>query len=550
MSSPDPQKSRAVLIGTSRYQHLPNLEAVTNNLVALQQGLCQEDVWGLAPQHVQIVENPISQSKMLDPLHESAEEAQSVLLVYYAGHGVISRSSDLLLGLPETDDDPSRSIYTAVPYNLLRSVLMGSRAQYRILILDCCFSGRAVGAMGTSNVAAAAETDGAYIMASAPPNKASLAPEGAQFTAFTAELVELIQQGIEDAGRHLTLDEIFSDIRQSMSRKNLPQPWCRDHNDAGALPLLKNRAAVKAGPPPGYGEIPGVEEGDIFASRKELSYQRVHRPLQAGICGRHAAGGAESIVVSGGYSDDHDLGDVIIYTGHGGQDDRGRQVRPQDPSDPGNAALMANITTRYPVRVIRGAGGDRDYSPAEGFRYDGLYSVEEYWTTEGQDGFRIIQFRLEKLPQGEQPVVPSSSMDRRAGINLSHWEPVSAGIYMNRRLAEKVKQAHDYECQICGYSIQTPAGFRFSPTFHLQSLARPHKGPDIPENILCVCLTHRAELELGVITIDDDLSVINENEGIPIATLSLSPKHRVGRQYLRYHRGLYRRQGGTGPHHP
>jgi hypothetical protein len=33
--------------------------------------------------------------------------------------------------------------------------------------------------------------------------------------------------------------------------------------------------------------------------------------------------GAESIVVSGGYKDDNDFGDVIVYTGHGGQDGKG-----------------------------------------------------------------------------------------------------------------------------------------------------------------------------------------------------------------------------------
>jgi hypothetical protein len=41
------------------------------------------------------------------------------------------------------------------------------------------------------------------------------------------------------------------------------------------------------------------------------------------LAGRHQRGsqtGAESIVVSGGYEDDEDHGDTIIYTGHGGND--------------------------------------------------------------------------------------------------------------------------------------------------------------------------------------------------------------------------------------
>ena len=45
----------------------------------------------------------------------------------------------------------------------------------------------------------------------------------------------------------------------------------------------------------------------------------MHRQLQAGIAGGEAHG-ADSIVVSGGYEDDEDCGDVIVYTGQGGND--------------------------------------------------------------------------------------------------------------------------------------------------------------------------------------------------------------------------------------
>jgi hypothetical protein len=66
-----------------------------------------------------------------------------------------------------------------------------------------------------------------------------------------------------------------------------------------------------------FGEIKGVQEGEWFEDRKELSKARVHRPRQAGICGGKYEG-AESIVLSGGYEDDADFGDRIIYPGHGG----------------------------------------------------------------------------------------------------------------------------------------------------------------------------------------------------------------------------------------
>jgi putative restriction endonuclease len=52
----------------------------------------------------------------------------------------------------------------------------------------------------------------------------------------------------------------------------------------------------------------------------------VHRPPVGGISGTSAQG-ANSIVVSGGYEDDLDLGDELIYTGAVGNDpETGAQV--------------------------------------------------------------------------------------------------------------------------------------------------------------------------------------------------------------------------------
>jgi putative restriction endonuclease len=79
-----------------------------------------------------------------------------------------------------------------------------------------------------------------------------------------------------------------------------------------------------------FGEIPGVPEGTSFPSRAALNASRVHGPTQGGISGSETEG-ADSIVVSGGYEDDEDYGDVIVYTGHGGRDSAtGKQIRDQE----------------------------------------------------------------------------------------------------------------------------------------------------------------------------------------------------------------------------
>ena len=64
-----------------------------------------------------------------------------------------------------------------------------------------------------------------------------------------------------------------------------------------------------------FGQIEGVTEGQIFQSRQELHDANVHNGLMRGIGMK-----GSSIVLSGGYVDDEDLGDEIIYTGEGGRD--------------------------------------------------------------------------------------------------------------------------------------------------------------------------------------------------------------------------------------
>ena len=137
-----------------------------------------------------------------------------------------------------------------------------------------------------------------------------------------------------------------------------------------------------------FGHIPAYPEGSRFESRAELSEAGVHRPLIAGISGSEKEG-ADSIVLSGGYEDDEDLGDEVVYTGHGGRDaESGRQVAHQRLTR-GNLALAHSSIEGLPVRVIRGANLVSQYAPRSGYRYDGLYLVDDYWHAEGRSGFRV-----------------------------------------------------------------------------------------------------------------------------------------------------------------
>ena len=145
-----------------------------------------------------------------------------------------------------------------------------------------------------------------------------------------------------------------------------------------------------------FGELPDYPEGTEFEDRAALSKAGVHRPRQAGICGGKAEG-AESIVLLGGYEDDVDHGDVIIYTGHGGNVPRTATQYKDQELDRQNMALVVSCENRTPIRVVRGSKHKSPWSPGAGYVYSGLYRVVRWWEQRGKSGFSVIRFELRKL---------------------------------------------------------------------------------------------------------------------------------------------------------
>lgn len=537
MNLPDPLTSRAVLIGTSDYTRLSPLPAVANNLKTLSELLQAPDLWGLPAEHCTVVLNPKSIAAMMDPLYEAGREAKDTLIVYFAGHGLLhSVESDLYLTLVDSHQD---RMYSAVAYDAVRNELRSSTARRKIVILDCCYSGAALGVMsGEDPVARAANSahvTGTYLMTATTETKTALGGLD-DYTAFTGELIHLIREGIPEQPEFLELDTIFKHAQESLRDKNLPVPQKRERNFAAQIALVRNRAhknqkryVLKEF----YGPIDGIHPGALFDNRRALHDAGVHRPLQAGICGTAERGGAESIVVSGGYKDDEDYGDVIIYTGHGGRDpNTGVQVKDQSADDPGNAALIKSIMTGLPVRVIRGAGGNEEFSPAAGYSYDGLFRVAEYWTKRGADGPRVLQFRLEQIDGGVSKKAAARHRSRK--LPPGRREEVAPGIYADRMLATELKQMYDHACQVCDVVLEVPGGLRFATTLHIRGLEQPHLGPDDKANMLCLCPNHRDLFKYGAITIEDDLTVIDQTDGEPMGKLTL--KHDIDPAHIQYHR--------------
>ncbi|XP_072985425.1 histone-lysine N-methyltransferase family member SUVH2-like [Typha latifolia] len=155
------------------------------------------------------------------------------------------------------------------------------------------------------------------------------------------------------------------------------------------------------------GSIPGIGVGDAFFFRMELCVLGLHGQVQAGIdyvsATRSASGEpiATSIIVSGGYEDDDDKGDMLIYTGHGGRDRNLNKHCIDQKLEGGNLALERSMTYGIEIRVIRGVKSDK--SPTNKvYVYDGLYKVVECWLDVGKSGFGVYKYKMLRIEGQEE----------------------------------------------------------------------------------------------------------------------------------------------------
>jgi uncharacterized caspase-like protein len=246
----DPARSRAVLLGVSFFprdpDRLPALPAVRNNLRDLARLLADPKVIGLDSRHIVVVDDRPS-TEMLSRLAEVAADAEDAIIVYYAGHGLIGGTQLYLTG---TDSSDRMIEFDGMPIDRLRRALMASPARKRVLILDCCYSGRAAELMGTTRAMLQASIDdiqGAYVLASSGATEASVAPDGARHTAFTGELLRILEEGIESAGPTLKLPEIYRELFVTLRRNpKLPEPQHSASKTVGEMAFVRNRAFLAA----------------------------------------------------------------------------------------------------------------------------------------------------------------------------------------------------------------------------------------------------------------------------------------------------------------
>ncbi|MEU3945772.1 YDG/SRA domain-containing protein [Streptomyces sp. NPDC029526] len=319
------------------------------------------------------------------------------------------------------------------------------------------------------------------------------------------------------------------------------------------------------------GHIEGVPVGSVFHRRLDVQRAHLHQTNQRGISWLVDTDGsrvADAIVLHGGYVDDQDEWELIKYTGASegkDKDSTGRLLRSQSWSYRDNAALLLSYERRYPIRVIRGYEGDPRYSPSNAYRYDGLYEIVDVRTAASQqpapDGAQIdiCQFDLRRLPDQNQ--VQTSVERRLMGLLDELYEadareerfPRSRTMRVRRLIrdtaaVQRIKRLYGGRCQMCGLRLLGPDDTPYSEGAHIRPLGRPHHGPDIEPNILCLCPNCHVRLDIGAVVLGEAHTIIARADlsgSTLLPRLTVEDGHGVHPDYLDYHRRYWEAQGFT-----
>ncbi|MFD9572011.1 caspase domain-containing protein [Streptomyces sp. NPDC059982] len=245
----DPARSRLVVIGTPRYrdERLPDVPAIAHNVAGLAAAFTDPELGGFTEGHCRTVPAAADLPQAGDILTTAAEQAGDLLLVSYSGHGLIDRLGKPYLSLAATR--PDRPASYALSFEAVRETFLDSRADNRVLILDSCFSGRAIGrplAAEAQSLLSALEVSGSCTLTAATANRVALALDGERHTAFTERLLRLFRNGSPTAGQMPTPADTHRHLHAQLTAEGLPVPQQRGTDTAGQLGLVRNRQGLTA----------------------------------------------------------------------------------------------------------------------------------------------------------------------------------------------------------------------------------------------------------------------------------------------------------------
>ncbi|MFC8224612.1 substrate-binding domain-containing protein [Streptomyces sp. NPDC057287] len=251
------KRHRAVLIGVEHYTGTRNdLPAVATNLRLMREALTDRTTGVMRPEDLVVVRESggpaatVSPFRAHEALRTARDEVDGLLVVYFAGHGIVRPDgSDLNLMFTDSRVTRDRShpfVDTLSWRDDLMPDLRRSRADWVVVILDCCFAGNALAAFSP------AAGQNFALLTAAEPGVEIPPGDPRTGTEFTAALHQLLTTG---EGGPVTFTRIVDGIRRAMAPLKAVDghPWVPDelrHGDDVVLALAADPEPAPAPPPP------------------------------------------------------------------------------------------------------------------------------------------------------------------------------------------------------------------------------------------------------------------------------------------------------------
>lgn len=237
--------TKVLLIGASEFpldETVFPIPGVNSNLFMLKACLTNTEIVGIPESNITISLNE-SKAEIEEKLNDLVNETKNkkfTIIVYYSGHGMLN-IDDRDLYLTTSKINERHRWVRSIKSEHFKNQLKKSFAGRKIVILDCCFSGRLIDVMALTE-AKFKNFEGSYFLTSTPAREYALfdhdSPE--RPTYFTEKLIEVIQSGIDNNEEFCSLRDIFYEIESDFTRRELPIPQQQNINGAGDLFFSKN----------------------------------------------------------------------------------------------------------------------------------------------------------------------------------------------------------------------------------------------------------------------------------------------------------------------
>ncbi len=228
----DAAKTQAVLIGISSYtadESLHDLAAAKTNVDKLEKVLASPTV-GINKENITTLHNAAQPQEILRVIKTAAQNAQKSLVIYYSGHGILDEDFNLYLSTTETKVEDI--FFTGVSIDAINRVIQKERLLV-VLVLDACFSEKAFEQFRKTNF---------YVLASSKKNTPSKYPPAEEYSAFTSEFINILENGINIRKTELALRDIYLQLEKNLTSKGFPQPRQVNTNLVQELIFAKNNS--------------------------------------------------------------------------------------------------------------------------------------------------------------------------------------------------------------------------------------------------------------------------------------------------------------------